>query len=71
MKSIKPGVLSKIFILAEKDPKDIKDLNMKKLCEGCKGMQESLLEFANNKPLFYLAKKKDKTEKDRIAEKNF
>ena len=65
MKSIKPGVLSKIFILAEKDPKEIKDTHMRRLSEGCRGMQESLLEYANNKPLFYMSKKKEKSEKDK------
>ena len=51
VKDIKPGVLSKIFILAEKDLKEIKDENMKKLAIACKGLQDSLLEFANHKPV--------------------
>jgi len=38
VKDIKPGVLSKIFILAEKDVKDIKDENMKRLSVACKGL---------------------------------
>lgn len=38
VKDIKPGVLSKIFILAEKDLKDIKDENMRKLSSACKGL---------------------------------
>lgn len=50
MKDIKPGVLSKIFILAEKDVNEIKDEDMKRLSIACKGLQDSLLEFANHKP---------------------
>lgn len=51
VKDIKPGVLSKIFILAEKDVNEIKDEDIKKLSIACKGLQDSLLEFANHKPI--------------------
>ncbi|EGR28135.1 myeloblastosis oncogene family protein, putative [Ichthyophthirius multifiliis] len=51
VKDIKPGVLSKIFILAEKDVNEIKDENMKKLSIACKGLQDQLLQFANQKNL--------------------
>ena len=44
-------MLSKIFILAEKDVSEIKDEDMKKLSIACKGLQDSLLEFANHKPI--------------------
>ncbi|CAK76218.1 unnamed protein product (macronuclear) [Paramecium tetraurelia] len=49
IKDIKPGVLSKIFILAEKNPSELKDDHMKKLCLACKGLQDSILEFAQSK----------------------
>ncbi|CAD8050116.1 unnamed protein product [Paramecium primaurelia] len=49
IKDIKPGVLSKIFILAEKNPAELKDDHMKKLCQACKGLQDSILEFAQSK----------------------
>ncbi|CAD8155903.1 unnamed protein product [Paramecium octaurelia] len=49
IKDIKPGVLSKIFILAEKNPCELKDDHMKKLCLACKGLQDSILEFAQSK----------------------
>ncbi|CAD8151161.1 unnamed protein product [Paramecium pentaurelia] len=49
IKDIKPGVLSKIFILAEKNPSELKDDHMKKLCIACKGLQDSILEFAQSK----------------------
>ncbi|CAD8052314.1 unnamed protein product [Paramecium sonneborni] len=49
IKDIKPGVLSKIFILAEKNPSELKDDHMKKLCQACKGLQDSILEFAQSK----------------------
>lgn len=49
VKGIKPGVLSKIFILAEKNIDDIKDEYTKKLSMACKGLQDSLLEFAHSK----------------------
>ncbi|CAD8049542.1 unnamed protein product [Paramecium sonneborni] len=49
IKDIKPGVLSKIFILAEKSPSELKDDHMKKLCQACKGLQDSILEFAQSK----------------------
>ena len=52
MKDIKPGVLSKIFLLAELKPEEIEDNDMQKLCIACKGVQTDLLEFANNKPMF-------------------
>lgn len=46
IKDIKPGVLSKIFILAEKNPLELKDDHMRRLCQACKGLQDSILEFA-------------------------
>ncbi|CAD8062250.1 unnamed protein product [Paramecium sonneborni] len=49
IKDIKPGVLSKIFILAEKNPSELKDDHMKRLCLACKGLQDSILEFAQSK----------------------
>ncbi|CAD8069286.1 unnamed protein product [Paramecium sonneborni] len=49
IKDIKPGVLSKIFILAEKNPFELKDDHMKRLCLACKGLQDSILEFAQSK----------------------
>ncbi|CAK90826.1 unnamed protein product (macronuclear) [Paramecium tetraurelia] len=49
IKDIKPGVLSKIFILAEKNPSELKDDHMKRLCQACKGLQDSILEFAQSK----------------------
>lgn len=49
VKDIKPGVLSKIFILAERNPGDIKEDDMKKLCVACKGLQDSILDFASHK----------------------
>jgi myb proto-oncogene protein len=51
VKDIKPGVLSKIFILAERNPNEIKDDDMKKLCVACKGLQDSILDFASHKPV--------------------
>jgi len=63
VKDIKPGVLSKIFILAEKDLSEIKDENMKKLSVACKGLQDSLLEFANHKPLKSANKKNKEGDK--------
>jgi myb proto-oncogene protein len=38
VKDIKPGVLSKIFLLAEKDIRELKDDHMKKLSQACKGL---------------------------------
>lgn len=38
VKDIKPGVLSKIFILAEQDVTEIKDENMRRLSVACKGL---------------------------------
>jgi myb proto-oncogene protein len=43
--------LSKIFILAERNPSEIKDDEMKKLCLACKGLQDCILDFAINKPV--------------------
>ena len=49
VKDIKPGVLSKIFLLAEKDPETLSDPNIKELCKACKDVQDELLEIANDK----------------------
>jgi myb proto-oncogene protein len=51
VKDIKPGVLSKIFILAEKNPQELRDEHMRKLCIACKGLQDHILEFASHKPM--------------------
>jgi myb proto-oncogene protein len=51
VKDIKPGVLSKIFIIAEKEANgETHDQNMKKLISTCKNLQEYLLNYANYKP---------------------
>ncbi|EAS07453.2 Myb-like DNA-binding domain protein (macronuclear) [Tetrahymena thermophila SB210] len=69
VKDIKPGVLSKIFILAEKDVNEIKDEDMRKLSIACKGLQDSLLEFANHKPL--KSNKKNGENKNVFQEQSF
>jgi myb proto-oncogene protein len=61
--------LSKIFILAEKDIKDLKDENIKKLSIACKGLQDSLLDFANYKPV--KGEKNKKYEEKFINDNNF
>lgn len=38
VKDIKPGVLSKIFSLAEKDVNEVKDEDTKRLSIACKGL---------------------------------
>lgn len=51
VKDIKPGVLSKIMTLTEKDPSQVTDENLRKLMLSAKDIQESLLEYANAKPV--------------------
>ncbi|EGR30440.1 myb protein, putative, partial [Ichthyophthirius multifiliis] len=46
IKDIKPGVLSKVFFLAEKNENEIEDQDMKKLSVACKSLQDMLLDFA-------------------------
>ncbi|EGR29065.1 myb-like DNA-binding domain protein [Ichthyophthirius multifiliis] len=50
VKEIKPGVLSKIFILAEENINQLKDEKIKSLTIACKELQDALLDFAN-KPI--------------------
>lgn len=50
MKDIKPGVLSKIMTLTEKDPDTVADTRIRKLVHSAKDIQDSLLEYANFKP---------------------
>ena len=51
VRDIKPGVLSKIMTLTEKDPSTVKDEMLRKLMQSAKDIQESLLEYANHKPV--------------------
>ena len=51
MKDIKPGVLSKIMNLSEKNPNTVSDGNLKKLMLSAKNIQDCLLEYANSKPV--------------------
>ena len=50
MKDIKPGVLSKIFALSDQALSDVQDENLKRLIMLCKGLEQSLLNYANYKP---------------------
>ena len=66
MKDIKPGVLSKIFILAEKNPQELRDEHMRKLCIACKGLQDHILEFASHKPIKTLSKNETDYSEDKF-----
>lgn len=50
VKDIKPGVLSKITTLIDKDSNGIADPKTRKLVSSAKDIQDSLLEYANFKP---------------------
>lgn len=50
MKDIKPGVLSKIVSLTEKDPSTVGDDKLKRLVHSAKDIQEALLEYSSYKP---------------------
>ena len=43
-------MLSKIFALSDQALSDVQDENLKKLIILCKGLEQSLLNFANYKP---------------------
>jgi len=51
VKDIKPGVLSKIMNLSERNPNSVSDGNLKKLMLSAKNIQDCLLEYANSKPV--------------------
>ena len=51
MREIKPGVLSKIMTLTERDPSTTKDETLAKLMQSAREIQDSLLQYANHKPL--------------------
>lgn len=52
MKDIKPGVLSKIMSITEKaNAGQHQDDNLKRLITVAKGLEETLFEYANYKPV--------------------
>lgn len=51
VKDIKPGVLSKIMNLSERNPNTVSDANLRKLMQSAKNIQDCLLEYANSKPV--------------------
>lgn len=50
VKDIKPGVLSKIFLLSNADPQEATDESTREMIEISKGLGDCLLTYANYKP---------------------
>lgn len=50
IKDIKPGVLSKIFLLSNQDPNKAKDENQKNMILISKSLESCLVSYANYKP---------------------